>query len=154
MSDLIIFSSTTPVAGLPLLVPGQAQKEFFLNQALGILDALHARAVAASRSAPPAAVEEGICYRVTSPAIDTWVGYDDSIAVGIGGDWHFVAPREGMQVFDREAGHWLAYRSGWRNAVAPVMSASGSAIDSEARAALTQLIEVLSNLGILAAPSA
>ena len=132
--------------------PGQAQKEFFLNQALSILDALYPKAVLASQSAPPAVVAESACFRVTSPAIAAWAGNEDHIAVGIGGDWHFVAPREGMQVFDCDSGHWLVFRSGWRNAAAPVISAGGSVIDTEARAALTQLIGVLRHLGILATP--
>lgn len=59
MSEPIVFPSATPALGLPLLVAGQAQKEFFVNQALGLLDALHARAVIASRPAPPAAAAEG-----------------------------------------------------------------------------------------------
>ena len=53
MSDPIAFPSTTPSIGLPLLIPGQAQKEFFVNQALCLLDALHMRAVTASQPAPP-----------------------------------------------------------------------------------------------------
>lgn len=154
MSELVIFSSTTPVAGLPLLVPGQAQKEFFLNQALFVLDALHPNAVAASQSAPPAAIEDSACFRVTSPAIQDWEGHEDNIAVGIGGDWHFVAPREGMHVFDCEAGQWLVFRSGWRSAAGPVLAASGSIIDTEARTALAQLIEALRHIGILATPTA
>lgn len=154
MSELVIFSSTTPVVGLPLLVPGQAQKEFFLNQALSILDALQPQAVAASQSVPPSAVEDSACFRVTSPAVQEWAGHENSIAVGIGGDWHFVAPCEGMQVFDCEAGQWLVFRSEWRGAAAPVLPASGSIIDTEARTALTQLIEALRDLGILATPAA
>jgi hypothetical protein len=153
MSELVIFSSTTPVAGLPLLVPGQAQKEFFLNQALSILDALYPQSVVASQNAPPAALNDSACFRVISPAIEAWLGHEDDIAIGIGGDWHFVAPREGMQVFDTEAGHWLVFRSGWQSAAAPTIVAGGSTIDTEARTALAQLIEALNHLGILATPS-
>jgi len=154
MPEPVIFSSTTPVAGLPLLVPGQAQKEFFINQALSILDALCPQAVVASQNAPPAVVPDSACFRVTSPAIAAWAGKEDHLAVGIGGDWHFMAPRDVMQVFDSDAGHWMLFRSGWRTAVAPVISAGGSVIDTEGRAALIQLIEVLRHLGILAAPTA
>lgn len=153
MSDLVIFSSTTPVAGLPLLVPGQAQKEVFLNQALSILDALYPQAVVASQSAPPAANEDSACFRVTSPASGVWTGHDDHIAVGIGGDWHFLAPHDGMQVFDRAAGYLLVFRSGWRHAAAPTISEGGAIIDIEARAALAQLIGVLRHIGVLAAPT-
>jgi hypothetical protein len=153
MSEPFIFSSTTPTARLPLLVPGQAQKEFFLNQALSILDALCPQAVVASQGAPPAAIADSACFRVTSPASEGWAGNEDHLAIGIGGDWHFVASREGMQVFDADAGHWLVFRSGWRAAVAPVIAEGGSLIDTEARAALAQLIEALHHLGILATPT-
>jgi len=154
MLEPVIFSSITPVAGLPLLVPGQAQKEFFLNQALSILDALCPQAVVASQNSPPAVVPDSACFRVMSPAIGAWAGKEDHLAVGVGGDWHFVAPREGMQVFDGDAGHWLVFRSGWRTALAPTISEGGSVIDTEARTALVQLIEVLRHLGILATPAA
>lgn len=150
MPEPFIFTSTTPVTGLPLLVPGQAQKEISLNQALSILDALYPRAVVASNSAPPEAVTDSACYRVTSPAVGTWAGKEGRLAVGIGGDWHFVAPREGMQVFDCEAGHWLVFRSGWQSATAPAISDGGTVIDTEVRTALHQLIEALSHLGVLA----
>jgi hypothetical protein len=151
MSEPFIFSSTTPVASLPLLVPGQAQKEFYLNQALSILDALCPQAVVASQGAPPAAIADSACFRITSPASADWAGNEDHLAIGIGGDWHFVAPREGMQVFDADAGHWLVFRSGWRAAVAPVIAEGGSVIDAAARTALAELIEDLRNIGILAA---
>ena len=151
MSEPLIFSSTTPVARLPLLIPGQAQKEFFLNQALSILDALSPQAVVASQGAPPAAIADSECFRITSPASEGWAGKEDHLAIRIDSDWHFVAPREGMQVFDADAGHWLVFRSGWLAAVAPVIAEGGSVIDAEARAALAQLIEDLRNIGILAA---
>lgn len=153
MSEPFIFSSVTPVAGLPLLVPGQAQKEFFLNQAFSILDALCPQAVIASQSAPPSVVADSACFRITSPASEDWAGKEDHLAIGIGGDWHFVGPREGMHLFDSDAGHWLVFRSGWRAAAAPVITQGGSVIDTEARTALAQLIGALHHLGVLATPT-
>lgn len=47
---------------------GQAQKEFYVNQSLAILDALAPRAVVASHSQPPADSVENACYPVTGPA--------------------------------------------------------------------------------------
>lgn len=61
----------------------QAQKEFFVNQALCLLDALHDRAVTASRNTPPESPAEGSCYRITAPAGAAWSGRDDHIAVMI-----------------------------------------------------------------------
>lgn len=149
MSDLITFSSVTPIAGLPLLVPGQAQKEFFINQALGILDVLQTRTVLASQPAPPINPEEGNCFRVTDPAEQAWAGREGHLAIWIGGAWHFVAPRDGLQVFDSVAGHWLLFRAGWRSAQTPLYPAGGAVVDAEARAALTDLIVALRDLGVL-----
>ena len=65
MSEPFAFPSITPTIGLPLLTAGQAQKEFFVNQAFSLIDALHGRTVVASQSVPPATAPEGltICFR-------------------------------------------------------------------------------------------
>lgn len=131
------------------MLAGQAQKEFFVNQAFGLLDALHARAVIASRPAPLAAAAEGEAFRVTAPATGAWAGHEDSIAILIGGGWHFVAPAEGMLLFDREAARTIMFRSQWEVATAPVMPSAGAVVDTEARAALAGLIQELMAIGIL-----
>lgn len=149
MSDPIAFPSSTPALGLPLLIAGQAQKEFFVNQALCLLDALHDRAVTASQNAPPESPAEGSCYRITAPAGAAWSGRDDHIAVMIGGDWRFIAPREGTQVFDREAGHELVFRAGWKRPTAPVAPSGGTVVDLEARTAIGALIQALLTVGMI-----
>ena len=149
MPDPIIFPSSTPALNLPLLMAGQAQKEFFLNQALSLLDALHARAVTGSQAAPPAAAQEGACFRVTAPATGAWAGHEDDIAVLIGGEWQYIVPGEGLQVFDRAANQMVVFRSQWRPASAPANPTGGTVIDIEARAAVTALIQALSSVGIL-----
>jgi hypothetical protein len=149
MSEPIVFPVTTPAMGLPLLVAGQAQKEFFVNQALGLLDALNARAVSASRPTPPSASTEGESYRVTATATGAWTGREDRIAVLIGGDWHFIDPVEGMFLFDRDADRMMMFRSQWQVATAPAMPTGGAVVDAEARAALAGLIHALALIGIL-----
>lgn len=151
MSDPIAYPSVTPVIGLPLLVAGQAQKEFFVNQALCLLDALHQRAVTASQPAPPptSSAQEGECYRVTAPAAGVWSDHEDEIAILIGGDWHFVAPQEGMQVFDRSGGQLVVYRSRWEHAGLPAGPTGGTVIDAEARAVIASLIHALQAIGVL-----
>ncbi len=150
MSEPVTFTSATPNIGLPLLIAGQAQKEFFLNQSLAIMDSLHRRSVTASQAAPPANADEGECYRVTAPASQGWEGCEDHIAIRIGGSWHLVAPREGMFLFDNAADQILLYQSGWRVASTPAIPASGTVVDAEARAAIGQLIEALREVGIFA----
>ena len=154
MSNPITFSSFTPKTGLPLLIAGQAQKEFFVNQSLAILDTLNARTVIASQPSPPSQSGDGECFRVTAPATGAWEGCEGHLAIQIGGDWHFVAPREGMQVFDIEADTSLFYKADWQAAVRPTNPADGTTIDTEARAAIEQLINVLHDFGILPPPSA
>jgi hypothetical protein len=151
MSDPIAFPSATPAIGLPLLVAGQAQKEFFVNQALCILDALYVRAVKASQSAPPATAIAGDCFRVTSPASQAWAGREDHIAVLIGGAWHFIGAREGMHMFDQTAGHTLVFGTQWERARAPTLPTGGTVVDSQARTAIQSLIQSLQAIGILGA---
>ncbi|MFO6446850.1 DUF2793 domain-containing protein [Erythrobacter sp. NE805] len=114
---------------------------------------MHAHAVKASQPAPPASPVEADCYRVTAPATGAWASREDSIAVAIAGDWHFVAPRHGMAIFDRAGDCLLVFRSGWQRAQAPAAPTGGAVVDAEARASLTALIAALKAVGILAAAS-
>lgn len=148
MTGPVNFPSATPNIGLPLLIAGQSQKEFFVNQALGVLDALAPQAVVASASAPPASPAESDCYRVTAPATQEWAGCVDHIAVRLGGSWHLVPPQNGMRLFDREANHSLFFDSGWRIGTVPTVAAGGTVVDAEARAALLQLTDALRDLGL------
>lgn len=150
MSEPISFPGSTPNVGLPLLVPGQAQKEFFVNQALCLLDALQPRAVKASQAVPPASPSEGECYRVTAPAIGAWLGREDCVAIWIAGDWQFIAPLAGMNVFDRSASHVIVYRSEWKRGEAPLLATGGNVVDAEARAAIGALVDGLKSIGLLA----
>lgn len=150
MPNPINLSPATLNLGLPLLLAGQAQKEFFVNQALALLDAMHGAAVVASLSAPPALAEEGQSFRVVGPAMQGWGGREDHIAIRIGGAWHFVAPQAGMTLFDRTAGYRLVFTSSWGTAAAPAIPAGGSVIDIEARTTLSQLIQALRTIGTLA----
>lgn len=154
MSDPITLASSTPALGLPLLFAGQAQKEFFVNEALCLLDALHARVVTASQPAPPVSAVDGASYRVTATATGAWAGKEGRLAVLVGGAWHFVAPAEGMVVFDRAAARLVIFRSQWQPAAVVAVPAGGTVIDVEARSALTALIAALQTMGALAAPTA
>lgn len=153
MSNPIAFSSATPNLGLPLLFAGQAQKEFFLNHALAMIDALHPRAVLASQSAPPATAMEGDCYRVIAPATQAWEGCENHLALRIGGDWQFIPPREGMRLFDQAADQSLFYRSAWQSPATPAVPTNGTVIDVEARAAIGEVIAALRDAGLIAPSS-
>jgi hypothetical protein len=150
MSEPFAFPSVTPAIGLPLLTAGQAQKEFFVNQALSLLDALHPRMVIASQSVPPATAPDGSCFRVTQNPAAAWAGHEDDIAVMVGGGWHFVRPIAGMEIFEQAASYWLVYRGQWQSVAAPASPSGGPVIDIEARATLATLIQALVTLGLLA----
>jgi hypothetical protein len=143
------FPTATPSAKLPLLFAGQAQKEFFVNQALSVIDAMLPRSVVASASTPPPDAAEGSVYRITAPAAGDWIGEEDALALRIGGSWLFASAQEGMQIFDRAADRLLVFRPGWESANAPAAPTGGSVIDVEARAAITQLVDALTRLGIV-----
>jgi Protein of unknown function (DUF2793) len=150
MSEPIAFPSGTTNVGLPLLFAGQAQKEFFINQALVILDALAPGAVEASLPSPPAEPGEGDCYRITAPASGEWSGHADKVALRIAGSWHFAAPTEGLTMFDRAAGQWIWFRSDWEAASVLSLPTGGSTIDIEARNLLAQLVSILRSYGLVA----
>ncbi len=149
MSAPVTFPSSTPAIGLPYLVAGQAQKEFFVNQSLCLLDALQMRTVKASQSAPPAAAADGESYRIKAPASGAWTGREDRVAVRIAGDWHFIEPVQGTALFDQAAEAVIVFRSGWRVALAPPLPSGGTIVDAEARTAISALIAALKALGIL-----
>ncbi|EAQ28352.1 hypothetical protein NAP1_12173 [Erythrobacter sp. NAP1] len=154
MAVPIHFPSTTPNAALPLLFSGQAQKEFFLNQAFSILDALLPRAVEQHTSTPPDNPAEGACFLVGPDPIDGWAGHIDEIAMWIAGAWQYVSPQDGMQVFNRETMATLLFEAGWSAASEPAIPTGGATVDSEARAAIGELIEALRMIGVFPRNSA
>jgi len=149
MAQPIIFPSTTPNLELPLLYSGQAQKEFTLNQAFAALDAIAGKTVEGVFSAPPSDAAEGLCYLVGPGASAEWSDCSDCIAVRIAGGWHFVAPQEGFEVFDRSIDQKRVFRTGWEAGTAPAEPAGGSVVDAEARAAIVQLISAMQMAGVI-----
>ena len=91
MTDPIALDARTTRHSLPLLYPGQAQKEIFVNEALARLDALAQPVVLASRSAPPVSHEAGDTFLIVGPASDPWSGREDSLAISQGTHWMYQA---------------------------------------------------------------
>lgn len=150
MAVSISFPSTTRNLDLPLLFSGQAQKEFSLNQAFTIVDAMLQRGVVSSLNTPPSPAEEGDCYRVLSGATGEWLGHEDSLAIRIGGAWHFVTPKAGMTIFDQTSEQMLLFNAGWVTATGPANPTGGATVDTEARAAISELVEALRIMGLFA----
>jgi hypothetical protein len=143
------FPASTAKLGLPLLFTGQAQKEFFVNQAFALIDAMMHQSVAASLNAPPSNPDEGSMYRITAPASVAWSGKEDSLAIRIAGAWNFVDPHEGMRIFDQNAGQFLVFKGQWETGIMPAQPNGGAVIDVESRAALSALMQELARLGII-----
>lgn len=153
MAVPINFPSTTTHFSLPLLFAGQAQKEFFVNQSLSLIDAVLRNGFDDSITTPPTESAEGASYRVISTATESWEGHEDEIAIQLGGVWHFLIPQEGMTMFDRQAGSFMHYNSEWQSAIEPTNPAGGANIDAEARQMLSELVEALRMVGIFANPA-
>jgi hypothetical protein len=162
--------SVTPRLEMPFLSAGQAQKEFFHNEALQTLDALVAGAVEEGpRSAPPSAPAVGACYIVGTSPTGAWAGRSQFVAAFTTGGWRFVTPVEGMTLYVKSSGNSATYRLGvWEigslrgsnvvlsgqqvlgsRAAAIASAAGGITIDAQARAVLDQILGALRQHGLI-----
>lgn len=163
---------TTDRLGLPLLAPGQAQKELVHNEALQLLEMLVAGAIEEpARNAPPTAPAPGSCYLVGSAPTGTWSQYAGHLAAFTSGGWRFVPPAPGMAALVKSSGVTVSYTgSAWETgtiraeqvlvdglqvvaarASAVPDPAGGSVVDAEARSALVQILSALRQHGLIAA---
>jgi hypothetical protein len=152
MSDIIAFEAQTPRMALPLLYPGQAQKEVFVNEALVRIDALlHAR-VEGVASSPPTSPVDGHCWVVGANPQGDWAGKAANIACRAAGNWLFVAPQDGMSVTVSASGQIMRYRTGqWSFPAAVAAPQGGATVDSQARTAISDLLARLVEAGLLPA---
>ena len=155
---------------LPFILPGQAQKEAWHNEALALVDAaLHAAAEEGPLATPPADPTPGQCWIVAAGASGDWAGRDDMLACRTGGGWRFVAPLPGMLVWNINMGCWLHWTgSVWSDGNMPAARftiagqqvvgprlpdvpspSGGTTIDAEARAAVDALIATLKSHGLI-----
>lgn len=162
-------SDQSPRFGLPFILPGQAQKEVFHNEALILVDAaLQAAVEEGPRASPPPSAQPGATWIVGAAPTGAWVGHANALAVASEGGWRFVAPPAGMSVWDKAASvprQWSG--SAWsggriscsgleiggkavvRERLAAIASPSGGTIiDAEARTALAAVIATLKSHGL------
>ncbi len=153
MSDPVVFPSTTSTFALPLLFSGQAQREFFVNQSLSVIDALMQFAVIDIVGTLPQDPGDADCYIVAAGAAGDWTGKEDQIAIRLAGDWLFIMPHDHMQVINRATGQKHTFSSGWVAPAEPQVPTGGSVIDNEARTAIADLIDALRVAGVFATPA-
>ena len=148
MPEPVLFDSVSPRFALPLLFAGQAQKEAFVNEALSRADALMHCAIEGEATTAPAFPAEGTAWLVASGAQGVWLGQDGGIACWQSGNWLFITPRDGMRVLDRSTGQERRFHTEWHSPVAPLEPSGGSVVDTQARAAIVELVEALRIAGI------
>lgn len=162
-------TEATPRFRLPFILPGQAQKELFHNEALTAIDALlHPVVEDAPRTTPPEAPDEGRSWIVAPAAQGNWQGRDGNLATWTSGGWRFALPSIGTSVWNRSTGYRIHWRGNeWSQGEHPVASlvvggkkvvgerqpmlpspSGGTIIDEEARAAIVTIIATLKSHGL------
>jgi hypothetical protein len=152
MTDPISFTSASARHGLPFLFAGQAQKEFYVNEAHALVDMLLHPAVEGETNTPPANPAGGECWLVGATPTGAWAGSAGNLACYQGGTWQFSAPRNGMSVLVLSTGQTMRYLDGWQIAQSVAVPNGGTTVDQQAREAIAGLISAMSAAGIL--PSA
>jgi len=163
-------TEATARLGLPLLAPGQAQKELFHNEALAAIDiAAQASVRGVGLNTAPVEPNEGDCWVLGDAPTGEWAGHAAAIAGWTTGGWRFIAAREGLAAWDLSsgwqvrhvAGHWSA---GTLNGDAVVVAGQqvvgprqppisppqgGATVDVEARRVLADLLSSLQLHGLI-----
>lgn len=163
---------TTARLALPLLQPGQAQKELYHNEALALLDlAVHATVEAVGVDTPPVEPGLGACWIVGSAADGPWTGHINAIAGWTSGGWRFVPPHDGMTVWSRADAQAIRFDAGrWQSGVLSGASlkiegkqvvgarraaiddpAGGPTVDAGARMAIDAILSALREHGLIEA---
>ena len=163
-------TETSARLALPFILPGQAQKEAFHNEALTLIDAaLHAAVEGDPDPDPPAGPEPGQCWIVGTAGTGDWAGKDGDLAAWTSGGWRFVAPIPGMLAWNKASGRWLHWTgTGWSDGSLPATAllidgqqvvgprladvpspSGGTTIDAEARVAIDAVIATLRTHGLI-----
>lgn len=132
------------------MLAGQSQKEITVNEAMLCADTLLHPAIEGVVATVPAAASAGQCWIVGSGGTGVFTGQTDRIAAWSEGGWRFLAPRDGLRVYDISASAHRIYAGGaWRLVTAPSAPSGGTVIDSQARTAIAAIIAALRNAAII-----
>jgi len=164
-------SDATTRLALPLLQPGQAQKELFHNEALTLIDlAIQPVVEDVLLDTPPAAPAPGQCWIVGTSPSGAWAGAPQALAGWTEGGWRFVPARSGAIVWNAKDATLYQYLDGnWQRAAARVSGVivngkqvvgtqgvaisqptGGSVIDSQSRTAINAILGALQQHGLIA----
>ncbi|WP_338420417.1 DUF2793 domain-containing protein [Sphingomonas profundi] len=163
-------TETSARFALPLLQPGQAQKELYHNEALVRIDAaLHAQVAATATNDPPATPVTGSSWIVGAAPTGAWIGHAGELAHASAGGWRFIVPVAGMTAWVASAGRWAWHDgTGWRSGALPTggiavngqqviaarqaaiaAPAGGTTIDAEARACIAAILTAMRAHGLI-----
>lgn len=163
-------ADSTVRLALPLLAAGQAQKEVTHNEALVRLDGLlHGALESRTLNTPPSAPQQGQMWLVQSNPSAAWAGQAGKLALWTEGGWRFSLPTAGTLLwsrpdqffgwFDGTVWHWgdwpgASIRIGGQQVVGPARPAitnpsGGVTIDSQARTAISAILQALRDHGLL-----
>lgn len=155
---------------LPLILPGQAQKELFHNEALSLIDAaLHPAVEGAPLADPPPNPQIGQSWIVAASSTGDWAGKDHQVAVWTEGGWRFVPPQSGMTAWMKSEACWAHWTGAlWSLGEMPATGlfisgqrvvgerqpsipspSGGTTIDAEARTAIDAIIATLMSHGLI-----
>jgi hypothetical protein len=118
---------------------------------------------------PPESPVLGSCHVVAADATDSWAGKSQCVAAWTSGGWRFISPVDGMILYERSSGIWIAFRNGaWetgivrgellviggQQVVGPRAAAiagpsGGSVVDAEARASVDAILDILREHGLI-----
>ena len=153
MPEPIAFSSTAPRFALPLLFAGQSQKEMTFNEAILLADFLLHPVIEGTTATVPSTPTPGQCWIITAGANGIFAAKTDQIAAWSEGGWRFIAPKEGMRVFDRaRTGHRIFRGAAWRAPAMPSAPTGGTIVDIQARSAIIAIADALREAGVSLAP--
>jgi hypothetical protein len=155
---------------LPMLQPGQAQKEVYHNEALALLDlAVQSAVVSIGENEPPSAPLQGASWIIGTAPMGAWSDAANQLAGWTAGGWRFVVPFDGMVVWSLADGLQARFGAGvWvlgdsrctRLVVAGVQvvgarqpiivpPSGGPVVDSEARSTLSAILAALTAHGLI-----
>ncbi len=143
---------------VPLLVPGQGQKDITHNESIEIMDSLlHALIESRSLQVPPDIPAIGQCWLIPAAASGAWFEHDGGLAFWTAGGWRFVRPAEGYTAWLKAEGRRIRLtEQGWHDeppfeaALGTVVPPSGGlVVDAEARAAISAILLQLAGYGLV-----